>query len=337
MKPPYRIVLVLTDACNFQCVGCLREFNKANHVSVDTLRKVAKEAQEVGISHFALTGGEVSLHPNFREIVDMLTQEFAFSINVVTNGYIFDKYAFLADPKYAVRGRKPAFTVSLDGATAEVHDKSRRNGSFARAIETVRELKRLGLPVFFQSMLSKISAPTAHELIALAKELGVANLRYTNALKTQHNQEILLTSEELASARVRILSNRVPGVKVSFTASAGAPRTGTSTSMAYLCDRIHNARRLDPTLTPHGTWIWCCDLVQEGGDILGNSNTTVGEVLERMRVEALHIHEQRLLAVADPQHPTFWTCEYCNSRYNAHVQQEGTAPVKYIIPLMVKK
>ena len=187
-------------------------------------------------------------------------------------------------------------------------------------------------------MLSKITAPTAHELIALAKELGVANLSYTNTLKTQHNQEILLTPEELASARVRILSNRVPGVKVSFTASAGAPRTGAPTSMAYLCARIHNARRLDPTLTAHGTWVWCCDLVQEGGDTLGSAaNTTVGEVLERMRLEAFRIHEQRLLAVADPQHPNFWTCEYCNSRYHAHVQQEGTAPAKYIIPLMVKK
>ena len=336
MKIPYRVTLIITDACNFQCVGCLREFNKANHLDFELIARVAAQAKELGFTHFAITGGEPFLHPRFHDIVDLLTQH--FSINIVTNGYIPSKYTFLADPKYVVRGRKPVITVSLDGATADVHDRSRRTGSFVRAIESIKLYQSLGLPVLVQSILSKITAPTAPALIQLVKELGLNRIVYLNTLRTQHNHEILLTPQELALTKTHIVTSKVPGVKVVFGTSAATPRQGPATSKAYLCERIQKWDRLDPTITPLGNWEWCCDLVQDGGTALGTvADMSLTTIMQVMQSEAITIHERRLSEVHSEQHPNFWTCEYCNSRYNANVKQEGTAPIKYIIPLTVKK
>jgi radical SAM protein with 4Fe4S-binding SPASM domain len=64
-------------------------------------------------------------------------------------------------------------SVSLDGATAEVHDKLRRlTGSFERAIEGIGHLRDKKVPFQINVTLSKHNAEQLEDVYGLAKSLG---------------------------------------------------------------------------------------------------------------------------------------------------------------------
>jgi radical SAM protein with 4Fe4S-binding SPASM domain len=64
-------------------------------------------------------------------------------------------------------------SVSLDGATAEVHDRLRQlAGSFEKAIEGIHHLRNAEVPFQINLTLTKYNAGQLHEVYQLAKSLG---------------------------------------------------------------------------------------------------------------------------------------------------------------------
>src|ERR1043165_7247340 len=83
-KPDYgapRLIVELTNICNLHCSYCLRDedtlyHQKASFFSVDLLPRVIREAREaMGVSYVMFTGGETTLHPRFKEIIDTVGAE----------------------------------------------------------------------------------------------------------------------------------------------------------------------------------------------------------------------------------------------------------------------
>lgn len=86
--PPIRIVL--NDACNLNCSFCHREgkgvypnSNVNPEVIVDYLNKIRGEGIFVGEVH--LTGGEPTLHPQFKKLVNLLLFN-NYKVKITTNG-----------------------------------------------------------------------------------------------------------------------------------------------------------------------------------------------------------------------------------------------------------
>jgi MoaA/NifB/PqqE/SkfB family radical SAM enzyme len=66
--------------------------------------------------------------------------------------------------------------ISLDGATAETHDRVRGKGAFNKAIETVKLLQASGLEITLMFTLQGNNMPDIPQLIELAKEENVKAL-----------------------------------------------------------------------------------------------------------------------------------------------------------------
>ena len=93
----YRIDLDLTGLCNRRCTFCPRVDdsypNENKHMSFAVIEEVMKQLRSIKYkSWIELAGrGESTLHPQFLQIVDMLSKD-AWKLRLTTNGYKIKKW-----------------------------------------------------------------------------------------------------------------------------------------------------------------------------------------------------------------------------------------------------
>ena len=146
--PPLRsLYLYLTASCNLCCRHCwiTPEFSSrpvpSKTVNPKALQDAVIEAKTLGLAHVKLTGGEPLLHPQFKEIVDMLTAE-GLSISMETNGtMITEEIAHCLKEKTNVG----FVSISIDSSVPDEHDAFRGvRGAFDAALSGLDNLVEAG-------------------------------------------------------------------------------------------------------------------------------------------------------------------------------------------------
>jgi radical SAM protein with 4Fe4S-binding SPASM domain len=76
----------LTSKCNQKCAHCFlgEDLNKFKHVPKDKIFEYLKILSDIGTKQIIFSGGEPTLHPEFKEIIDQ-AGAYKFRINVLTN------------------------------------------------------------------------------------------------------------------------------------------------------------------------------------------------------------------------------------------------------------
>ncbi|HWQ66109.1 MAG TPA: radical SAM protein [Methanospirillum sp.] len=137
--PPLRTFYVyLSSSCNLRCKHCwiAPDFSgdtpvPGSTVDLSALHKAVVEAKTLGLCGTKLTGGEPMLHPQFLEVVDMLSNE-GLSLVMETNGT-------LLTPDIATHlknnTRMDFISVSIDSPVPAEHDAFRGvKGAFMRTL-----------------------------------------------------------------------------------------------------------------------------------------------------------------------------------------------------------
>jgi len=165
-----------TIRCNLTCAHCRRlETDEAADTDLSTTQ--AKELigqladlgrQQPMIPVLVFSGGEPLCREDIFELVG-----YAKSLGIIpalaTNGTLIDSQTA---EKIADSGIKRV-SVSLDGATAEVHNKLRRlEGSFEQAIEGIGHIRDKKVPFQINITLTKHNAEQLEDVHELAKSLG---------------------------------------------------------------------------------------------------------------------------------------------------------------------
>ena len=99
--------IMLTYRCNLNCSYCFaNEFvNKERaDISLDNFKSAIEFLTRVDSAHIGLIGGEPTLHPQFKEIMELLIENSKVSgITVYTNGLLLDRYIHqIVHPKVRV-------------------------------------------------------------------------------------------------------------------------------------------------------------------------------------------------------------------------------------------
>jgi len=107
----------LTNKCNLNCIHCFREKGNLDYLNPTLLKRILLEAKAYNLKHVALTGGECTLHPQFFNILDIIT-EMDYTYHFVTNGQNFnDIYPQLLFEDKPLRKEKlMGVSLSIDGA-----------------------------------------------------------------------------------------------------------------------------------------------------------------------------------------------------------------------------
>ena len=272
---PRKLVAVeLTNVCNLHCSYCMRDEDAlyhapANFISVELLRKIIREAKrpEFGFEGVSFTGGEVLIHPRFREILETVRDE-GWKYSFVTNGWLFER-AYPAVLATADAVHMIAF--SLDGPTREEHDRWRGEGSFVRVMRAVTRCYVKGLPFMFKAPIRRDTAGRLQDFALLAARLGASALHFSHLLPTsQADEEALgLSLDERVNAdqEVAVLSNI-------FKMQVGIVAGYYNTNPASPCDAL-SARTVN--VDYRGRMTLCCNLsgyrgAGEHADVLADLN-----------------------------------------------------------------
>jgi len=109
---------------------------------VEVAREAFAEFAALGGRELFLTGGEPFMHPELGELV---AAGDGLSRTILTNAMLFSRGKRLETLQEM--DRSVALQVSLDSATAELHDKQRGAGSWARALDGIGLARSLGFRV----------------------------------------------------------------------------------------------------------------------------------------------------------------------------------------------
>ncbi len=165
---PLFLAWQLTNRCGCRCLHCCEESGPDKGWKDELTREqalhVARQIAELGIPYIAFGGGEPLGVPWALEIFEILTKG-GCEIKLETNGLLIDE-------RMADRLRElnmACIQISVDGATARVHEGLRPDGSFQGALDALERCAKRGLEpelVFIPTKLNVQDAPHVYDLAA---------------------------------------------------------------------------------------------------------------------------------------------------------------------------
>ena len=141
--------------CNFHCQHCcvtgLRAKNKNRFFTIDDVKELSRQADEMGLAHIVITGGEPLVFPDFDEIVKAIDPQ-KFYITSDTNGWFLDS----EKAKHLKNIGLDKIQLSLDSLSAAEHDEFRRKpGSHERAVRAIDASLDAGLNIILATVVTK--------------------------------------------------------------------------------------------------------------------------------------------------------------------------------------
>jgi len=104
LPSPFLIVWNFTNNCNLKCKHCYQQAAGPleNELSLEEKISLVNQLDAAGVAAVALSGGEPTIHPHFKRIIQELSSRGIFT-SVATNGWIFSNIERLKEAKDLVR------------------------------------------------------------------------------------------------------------------------------------------------------------------------------------------------------------------------------------------
>jgi len=140
---PIQLNIELTARCNLRCKMCYRSYEnpgqyRSGELSLATVKKLALEARDLGISSLWLTGGEPLLHPSFPEVLECLSKCGFLDFWLVTNGLLLDE----ATSRLICESGITWLSISIDACTDLTYRRI-RGGSLAALKNNIEGFLRI--------------------------------------------------------------------------------------------------------------------------------------------------------------------------------------------------
>ena len=242
---PRRVTIELTNVCNLHCAYCLRDDDAlyhapAQYMQIETLRRLVRDARAIaGINEVSFTGGEPTLHPQFAEVIKVCAAE-GMQVSFVTNGWNF---ADFARDLLSVRDNVHHVAFSLDGTNAEIHDRWRGEGSFARLVRAFTCCQRYEIPFVVKVGVRRDTVAHLEEFAMFSARLGAAGLSFAHLMPTSTATEINLSlslderrrAEEEIALLARVFKMKI-GIDVGYYNIDEAAPCGALAGSSYNVD-----------------------------------------------------------------------------------------------------
>jgi len=208
--------LYLSDSCNLRCQHCWITPTYVNGkptpgqvIDAGQLKKAVREGKTLGLSSAKLTGGEPMLHPEFRQIAKMLTDE---NLNMVmeTNGTLIDREI----AEFMKNETSISFiSISLDSPNEANHDAFRGvKGSHRAALNGLKNLVEAGYTnVQVIMAVHRGNINEVRELVALVEAKGAASVKLNPVTNNGRGAIMHENDETLSISEVLELSDLIRG------------------------------------------------------------------------------------------------------------------------------
>lgn len=186
---PFQVVWDVTYACNLNCKHCYADAGKKreNELSDAEALELVDRLSDMGVTILAFSGGEPLIRGNIMELVKRASDNGMYA-SFATNGTLLTKEKVKESKEAGVQ----YLQISLDGATAEVHDAFRGSpGSFDRTIQGIKNCVEADLFVSVATTATKANYSQIPAIIDLCDELEVEWFMLYNFVPTGRGREVL--------------------------------------------------------------------------------------------------------------------------------------------------
>ena len=188
--------------CNLRCVHCsvkrFQETPKPRSFTLADVRELSRQADEMGLANFVITGGEPLVFPDFDQLVEAIDPQ-KFYLVTDTNGWNLDA----AMAKHLREIGLDKVQLSLDSLDAKEHDEFRRRvGSHERAIRAIDASLDAGLNIILSTVMTKqrIRSEEFIRYLEFAKSKGVGTfVTYAKPVGSwEGNFDVLVDRSDMA-------------------------------------------------------------------------------------------------------------------------------------------
>lgn len=177
-EPPLGIAYyAITDGCNLRCPYCYASSEKCLPGELNTAESMDLVSQiaRLGAKTVVFTGGEPMLRKDLFTVVEHARSE-GLLCNVITNATMIRNAAIaqrFADLFNTV-------TVSVDGGTAETHDRTRGAGAFAKTYKALQLLNAAGVVPSINHIITSDNIEELEDFAEFIQGLDVHSVRLMN-------------------------------------------------------------------------------------------------------------------------------------------------------------
>ena len=243
--------IYLTNACNLRCPHCFMKAGKrlANELTTDEWVSVLRDFKECGGTAVTLTGGEPTMHPGFRTIVES-AYGMGLQLTVLTNGILWnDELIDELSPCMA------EVQISIDGVDDASNAKIRQAGIFETLVRNVIRFSRNGVRVsvattftndnidaaeHYAELVNRINEETDKKVIfKLTKKILPGRDTQYSEEENKAYEEKIRQVEELTDANAKyeaFMEGHTPNL-VSTNCGFGGLSVAAD-AVVYICNRV---------------------------------------------------------------------------------------------------
>jgi MoaA/NifB/PqqE/SkfB family radical SAM enzyme len=164
--------------CNFTCEHCSiepfqttkKQRTEREGWNVDKVRDLSRQADEMGLFRFVITGGEPLIFRDIDQLIKAIDPQKHY-INIDTNGWFLD----YERAKHLKNLGVDRIQLSIDSLDAESHDAFRqKKNSHERCLRAIDAVHDAGLQLFVQTVVTK-SRVRSQELIDFIEYMNERN------------------------------------------------------------------------------------------------------------------------------------------------------------------
>lgn len=163
--------LHVTNICNLNCIGCYsfdRTRNCKDRLSLEEMKHILDELYANGVDTITISGGEPMIRKDLVEIVAYAKGLGVETINVITNGTLYDEEKLKTLKPYI-----NTLAISIDGYSYENPRFIRDEGTFPKVISFIQQAKELGMELCILPTLHHFNIEHVEDYLKLSKELKV--------------------------------------------------------------------------------------------------------------------------------------------------------------------
>ena len=203
---PRAVDLSLTGKCNLHCAYCFYadEMQGRNDLPIEEWLQFFAELETLPVQNLTLSGGEIFVRKDLWELIDAMVER-GMRYSILSNGTLIreDTIAKLCEPHR--RRRLTSLQVSIDGSRPEIHDASRGEGSFVKALRGLRLVKEAGLPTTVRCTVNRHNVDDLPNIAKLLLEdIGLPSFSTNDAIPLgagcSNQADIALTREQRLNA-----------------------------------------------------------------------------------------------------------------------------------------
>ena len=222
---PQSVGIAITGRCNLDCAYCFYADEMTALEDLPAPRWLAffEELGNLAVQRLTLTGGEVFTRPDLFDLIDGIIKN-KMRYSILTNGTLIDSSTMAEFAQGKRRLRLDSIQVSIDGSSAEIHDKTRPR-SYDDTLRGVKLLLENDFPVTVRVTINRYNVDDLEKIAyLLLEDIGLPGFSTNETYScwaTERDQNAVLLTPNQRKGAMEILSRLVERYDGRISAQAG--------------------------------------------------------------------------------------------------------------------